>query len=48
MGSVQKDSDILWNFTKFLVSKDGTSVRRYAPTTDPKDFELDIENVLAQ
>ena len=46
--SVQKDSDILWNFTKFLVSKDGTSVRRYAPTTDPKDFEHDIENVLAQ
>ena len=40
--SVEKDSDILWNFTKFLISKDGETIKRYAPTTDPKDFEKDI------
>ena len=40
--SVEKDSDIMWNFTKFLISKDGETIKRYAPTTDPKDFEEDI------
>ena len=45
--SVEKDSDIKWNFTKFLISKDGTEVKRYAPTTEPKDFVSDIENMLA-
>jgi glutathione peroxidase len=44
--SVEKDSDIKWNFTKFLISKDGTIVKRYAPTTEPKDFEKDIEAML--
>jgi glutathione peroxidase len=40
--SVEKDSDIKWNFTKFLISKDGETIKRYAPTTEPKDFEKDI------
>lgn len=44
--SAKKDSDILWNFTKFLIAKDGTTVKRYAPTTEPKDFEKDIEEML--
>lgn len=44
--SVEKDSDILWNFTKFLISKDGETIKRYAPTTAPKDFEKDIEAML--
>ena len=44
--SVEKDSDILWNFTKFLISRDGTVIKRYAPTTDPKDFEQDIKAML--
>ena len=44
--SVEKDSDIKWNFTKFLISRDGTVVKRYAPTTEPKDFEKDIESLL--
>ena len=44
--SVEKESDIKWNFTKFLISKDGSIVKRYAPTTEPKDFEKDIEAML--
>lgn len=39
---------IKWNFTKFLVSKDGKVVNRYAPTTKPEDIAVDIEQLLAQ
>lgn len=45
-GSVEKDSDILWNFTKFLVSRDGQVVKRYAPTVGPEDMESDIQLML--
>jgi glutathione peroxidase len=31
------DPDILWNFEKFLVAKDGTIVRRFAPSMTPDD-----------
>ena len=44
--SVEKDCDIKWNFTKFLISKDGETIKRYAPTTEPKDFEKDVEAIL--
>ncbi len=44
--SVEKDSDILWNFTKFLVSRDGSIVKRFAPVVEPKDFTKDIEEML--
>lgn len=44
--SMEKDSDIRWNFTKFLISKDGTTVKRYAPTTTPEDIEKDIKEML--
>ena len=46
--SVEKDSDIKWNFTKFLISKDGQTIKRYAPTTEPKEFEADVEALLKQ
>ena len=46
--SVEKPSDILWNFTKFLISRDGKTIRRYAPVAEPKDFEQDIEAELAK
>ncbi|MDN6492101.1 MAG: glutathione peroxidase, partial [Leuconostoc sp.] len=39
-------STIKWNFTKFLVDKEGNVVKRYAPKTEPKDLEEDIEDVL--
>lgn len=44
--SVEKDSDIKWNFTKFLISKDGKTIKRYAPTTNPEDFEKDVEDFI--
>lgn len=44
--SVEKESDILWNFTKFLISKDGKTIKRYAPVVEPKDFESEIEAML--
>ena len=44
--SVEKDSDILWNFTKFLINRDGSVVKRFAPTAEPASFEKDIEEML--
>ena len=38
--------DIKWNFTKFLVSRDGTVVERYAPVTKPEKIESDILKLL--
>lgn len=33
---------IRWNFTKFLIDKNGNTVKRYAPTVQPKKIEKDI------
>jgi glutathione peroxidase len=38
---------IKWNFTKFLVGKDGVVIERYAPTTKPEAIAADIEKALA-
>jgi glutathione peroxidase len=38
---------IKWNFTKFLVGKDGKVVKRYAPTDTPASMTRDIEAALA-
>ena len=37
---------IKWNFTKFLIDRDGKVVRRYAPTDRPESLEKDIEKLL--
>ncbi len=37
---------IKWNFTKFLVDRDGKVVKRYAPTDTPQSIEKDIEAAL--
>ena len=37
---------IKWNFTKFLVDRDGRVVKRYAPTDKPESLERDIEALL--
>ena len=39
---------IKWNFTKFLVKKDGSVYKRYAPTTVPEELMGDIEKLLAE
>jgi glutathione peroxidase len=38
---------IKWNFTKFLVGKDGQVLKRYAPTDTPASLAKDIEAALA-
>lgn len=37
---------IKWNFTKFLVDRDGHVVERYAPKTEPSEITADIEKLL--
>lgn len=39
-------SAIKWNFTKFLVDKNGQPVNRFAPTTDPMDIAKEIDKLL--
>ncbi|CCU72358.1 MAG: glutathione peroxidase [Thalassolituus sp.] len=39
---------IKWNFTKFLINRQGEVVRRYAPTTKPEELLTDVETELAQ
>jgi len=45
LGFVGMDG-IKWNFTKFLIGRDGQVVERYAPTTKPEDIAADIEKLL--
>lgn len=39
--------NIKWNFTKFLIGRDGRVIKRYAPTDTPKSIEKDIVKALA-
>ena len=39
---------IKWNFTKFLIGRDGKVIRRYAPTTKPEKLIADVEKLLAE
>jgi glutathione peroxidase len=39
---------IKWNFTKFLIKKDGSVYKRYAPSTTPEELVGDIEKLLAE
>ena len=40
------NNDIKWNFTKFLIDKEGNVVDRYAPITKPAKIKKDIEKLL--
>ncbi|WP_066187534.1 glutathione peroxidase [Gracilibacillus timonensis] len=37
---------VKWNFTKFLIDEEGQVIKRYAPKTEPKDMEKDIQTLL--
>ena len=41
-------NDIKWNFTKFIIDKEGNVVKRYAPTENPMDMESDIITFLGE
>ncbi|RKJ50381.1 glutathione peroxidase [Butyricicoccus sp. 1XD8-22] len=38
--------NIKWNFTKFLIDKNGSVIERYAPTTEPEKIDDDIQKIL--
>jgi len=38
----KEPGDIKWNFTKFLVDREGNVVKRFNPTSAPEDFEADV------
>lgn len=42
----KKNSDIKWNFTKFLVNRQGNVISRFEPTDSMKDLEASIQNCL--
>jgi len=44
--TTKKKNDIKWNFTKFLVDKEGNVVERYSPTYIPEDMEEKIKELL--
>jgi glutathione peroxidase len=41
-----KSEEIVWNFGKFLVGKDGKPIKYYGPKTEPKDIKEDILKLL--
>lgn len=45
---VMGSKSIKWNFTKFLVNKQGKVIKRYASTTKPAEMTKDIEKLLAE
>lgn len=42
----EQKSNIKWNFTKFLIDRNGQIIERYAPTTEPNKIEKDLEKLL--
>ncbi|MCP2040252.1 glutathione peroxidase [Neisseria sp. HSC-16F19] len=46
LGEKREGSDIKWNFTKFLINRNGEVVARYAPSVTPEEIRNDIYNLL--
>ena len=42
----KEDKDIIWNFTKFLVDREGNVVARYSPIMKPEDMEERIKELI--
>jgi glutathione peroxidase len=38
--------EVKWNFTKFLIGRDGEVIKRYEPIVLPADIKADLENYL--
>lgn len=45
---IMGSKDIKWNFTKFLIDKNGNVIDRFAPQTTPESIEKEIEKLLEQ
>lgn len=45
-GKSSKASDIKWNFSKFLIDRQGNVVKRFAPTVTPEQIESEIQQLL--
>ncbi len=45
---IMGSKDIKWNFTKFLIDREGNVVERYAPQTTPESVAKDIEKLLSR
>ncbi len=39
-------NNVKWNFTKFLINRDGVPFKRFSSTTEPEDISLSIDEVL--
>jgi glutathione peroxidase len=50
ISNIRPDADgtdeVKWNFTKFLVGRDGTVIKRYEPPVSPSELEADLEQYL--
>ncbi len=44
--TTKKPGDIRWNFTKFLVNREGKVVARFAPTEKPEDIDAKVKELL--
>lgn len=48
IGHTVLGNEIKWNFTKFLIDQDGNVVERFAPSTDPKNIDAKIAQLLVK
>jgi glutathione peroxidase len=50
ISKIRPDADgtdeVKWNFTKFLIGRDGAVIKRYEPPVPPADIKADLENYL--
>ncbi len=44
--SIKEARDIKWNFTKFLIDREGNVIKRYNPTVEPKKIDGDIAELI--
>ena len=47
LGEKREGSDIKWNFTKFLINRNGEVVERFAPSVKPAEIADDVASLLA-